>query len=69
MDHDLIPHENTGGTVVAHVMLCVKEEWVVWLASPEMIVTNKNEVYVGLVREFKRNIGKHRNNKQCSKGK
>ncbi len=50
----LVRDKRICGTVVGHVMLCVKQDWIAWLASVEMIATNKNEVYVGLMREFKR---------------
>ncbi len=50
----LVRDKRIGGTVVGHVMLCVKADWIAWLASPEMIATNKNEVYVELMKEFKR---------------
>jgi len=42
------------GTVVGHVMLCVKADWIARLTTPEMIATNTNEVYVELQKEFKR---------------
>ena len=50
----LVRDKRIRGTVVGHVMLCVKADWIAWLTTPEMIATNKNEVYVGLIREFKR---------------
>ncbi|MBE6763168.1 MAG: hypothetical protein E7553_02270 [Ruminococcaceae bacterium] len=50
----LVRDKRIRGTVVGHVMLCVKADWIAWLASVEMIATNKNEVYVGLMKEFKR---------------
>ena len=65
----LVRDKRIRGTLMGNVMVCVKEDWITWLTAPEMIATNKNEVYVGLMREFKKNIGEHRNNKQCSKEK
>ncbi len=50
----LVRDKHIRGILLGSVMLCVKEDWIAWLASPEMIATNKNEVYVGLMREFKR---------------
>ena len=50
----LVRDKRIRGTVVGHVMLCVKADWIAWLTTPEMIATNKNEVYVGLQKEFKR---------------
>jgi len=47
-------YENMSGTVVGHVMLCVKADWIARLTTPEMIATNTNEVYVELQKEFKR---------------
>ncbi len=34
--------------------LCAKEDRIAWLATPERIAANKNAVYVGLQKEFKR---------------
>ena len=42
------------GAVVGHVMLCVKADWIAWLASVEMIAANKNETYTALLKEYKR---------------
>ncbi len=50
----LVRQKRIRGTLMGNVMLCVKEDWIAWLASVEMIATNKNEVYVALMREFKR---------------
>ena len=50
----LVRDKRIRGTVVGHVMLCVKADWIAWLTTPEMITANKNETYVELMREFKR---------------
>ncbi len=50
----LVRQKRIRGILMGNVMVCVKEDWIAWLTTPEMITANKNETYVELMREFKR---------------